>query len=209
MSSNRKFKTRKPTEENLFGERIIKKKRKTKLEIALASYDKNSFYDRLARLKYLHSVFPRGIIFAADIETAFIFDEIKMAFINGEFISTLILSQAFIERRLQVYYEYLGFLNVSKRGMKSIIDHAKKNKIIITFFLSKIDELRRKRNAFSHLKEFTYDHNLTQRIFKSLRGGKDNVNYYNLLEEDAKEAIKLMYSVAITDFDKIKPAQSD
>lgn len=204
MKNIKKSPSKVSIERNLFGERIVRKKRKSRLESELAKYDEETFDDRLNRLKYLHSVFPHGIIFSS-IETSFIFEEVKMTFINGEFISTLLLSQAFIERMLQSYYKYLGYSNVSKRGIKSIITHAKKNKIIITFFLNKIDELRRKRNTFSHLKEFSYEHNLSQRLFKGLRSGKEDVTYFNLLEEDAKGAVKLMYSVAITDFNKIKP----
>ena len=190
---------------NLFGEKIIPRKRKSNLEAALLRYDLNSFEDRLKRLKYLNSIFPHGIIFASSIETGFIFDEVKMSFINGEFISTLMLTQAFIERKLQSFYEYLGYSQVAKRGLKSIITHAKKNNVIIDFFLSKIDELRKKRNSFSHLKEYDHEFNLNQRVFNSVRANSSNNPYLTLLEKDSIEAIQLMYAVALTDFEKIKP----
>jgi hypothetical protein len=75
---------------NLFGVKL--KQKKTSLERKLVKYDISTFQDRLERLKFLNGVFPKGFSFFSDFETAFVFDETKMAFINGEFIATLTLS---------------------------------------------------------------------------------------------------------------------
>jgi hypothetical protein len=190
--------------ENFFGEKLNTKKRKSRLEAALLRYDINSFDDRLKRLKYLNTLFPKGISLISSIETVIIFDEVKMSFINGEFVSTLMLAQAFIERRLQSFYEFLGYGKIAQRGLKSILVHAKKNNIIIDFFINKIDLLRKKRNSLSHLKKPDYEFNLDRRIYNWIRTNNRNP-YLEVLENDAKESIQLMYAVAITDFDKIKP----
>ena len=113
-------------EKDLFGNNILKKT-KTRLESSLEKYDSNSFNDRLERLKFLNKVFPKGYGIMGDQETVYVFSEVKMAFINGEFISTILLAQAFIERNLQGYYESIGLEKIAQKGLKSIIDHAKKN----------------------------------------------------------------------------------
>jgi hypothetical protein len=187
-------------QKDLFGKKVVKPKSKTKLEISLAKYDSDSFNDRLERLKYLDKIFPKGYGFGADVETVYIFGEAKMAFINGEFISTILLSQAFIERKLQMYYNSIGLDNIANRGLKAITDHAKKNNTIHDFLIVKIDTLRKKRNPFVHLKEIDHEYNLDQRMVKSIGNAKGLKQPFEILIDDAKEAIALMYAIFTTNF---------
>lgn len=181
-------------EKDLFGKKVVKKK--SMLEKAIEKYDRNSFKDRLKRLKYLNEVFPKGYSFLSDIETAYIFDETKMAFINGEFIATLMLSQAYIERKLQNYFSSIGLATEAKRGIKYIISYARKHGLIDEFLLDKIDLLRKKRNPFSHLKPYEYEFNISHRLKKEMK------EPLLIIEKDAHEAISLMYHISISDFKK-------
>lgn len=101
-------------QKDLFGNKIKEKKTFSRLESSLSKYDKDSFEERHERLKFLNKIFPKGYGFAADMETVYIFDEVKMAFVNGELISVILLSQAFIERTLQMHYESIGLAMISK-----------------------------------------------------------------------------------------------
>ena len=181
---------------DLFGNKPIKKI--TKFETALKRYDKETIDERGERLKYIATLLPDEYMFGGDPETIFIFEEAKMAFINGQFISTILLSQAYIERILQIHYNSLGLDTLSKKGLKAIIDHAKKNKTIHHFLLPKIDELRKKRNPFVHLKDYEHGYNLSQRIFNNIKEGKSYKYFTEIIYDDAKEAIRLMYAIFIT-----------
>ena len=183
-------------QQTLFNKKKDNSKKQSSEELSLTRYDKRSMPDRVQRLKFLKKVFPKGYSFGSDLETAYIFDEVKMAYINGEFISTILLSQAFIERRLQMHYISLGLDNIANKGLKAIIDHAKKNETIHDFLLPKIDELRQKRNPFVHLKDYDHKYNISQRIYNS----KDNVlrQPMELIAEDASEALRLMYAIFVT-----------
>jgi hypothetical protein len=183
-------------QQKLFNKKEKKSRKQSIEEVTLSRYDKRSLPDRIQRLKFLKKVFPKGHSFGSDLETAIIFDEVKMAFINGEFISTILLSQAFIERRLQMHYISLGLEGIAKRGLKSIIDHAKKHNTIHYFLLPKIDELRQKRNPFMHLKDYDHKFNISQRIYN----GKDKSfrQPMELIGEDAHEALRLMYAIFVT-----------
>src|SRR5665647_3935007 len=110
---------------DLFGNKPIKKI--TKFETALKKYDAETIDERVERLKYINTLLHDEYMFGGDPETIFIFEEAKMAFINGQFISTILLSQAYIERRLQIHYNASGLDTIAKKGLKVIIDHAKKN----------------------------------------------------------------------------------
>jgi hypothetical protein len=186
-------------QKDLFGKKIVPKRKRTKMEIALQRYDKKSFGERLERLNCLNKIFPKEFAFSSDLETLYIFNEVKMAFVGGEFISTILLSQAFIERRFQAHYSELGLQNTSNKGLKAIIDHAKKNGTIHTFLIGRVDELRKKRNPFVHLKEYEHEYNLSQRMYKSHIERNEFKEPSQILMEDAKEAISLMYAVLITD----------
>ncbi len=187
------------TEKNLFGEPVKKKTRKTRLEASLENYHKDTFQEKLERLKFLDKVFPKDSGIMADPETVYVFTEAKMTFINGEFISTVLLSQAFIERKLQNHYQSIGLENIAKRGLKSIVRHAKKEKILHDYLIERIDLLRKKRNPFSHIKPFDHEYNLTQRMMNDLKSSKQYREPYEIMYDDAKEAISLMYTVFITD----------
>lgn len=159
---------------------------------------KKTFQERSERLEYITYIFPEGNIMAADLQTFYIFGEAKMSYSNGEFISTIPLSQSFIERLLQSHYQSLGLETVSKRGLKAIIDHASKYNTVHKFLLTKIDELRKIRNPFVHLKEHEHEYNLMQRLISNASEGKLINHPLYILMNDAKEAIRLMYAIAST-----------
>lgn len=190
-------------DKDLFGHKVVSKKKKTRLESSLIKYDKDTFDTRLSRLKYLNKIFPKDYSIAGDIQTVFVFSEAKMTFINGEFISTILLAQAFIEKKLQGHYIELGLSNIASRGLKTIIKHARNNNILHNYLLNKIDELRKKRNPFTHLKPFDNEYNLDKRFMKEIKNSGKYMELADLMEEDAKEALSLMYTIFITDLGKM------
>ena len=190
------------SDKNLFGETVKKKKRKSRLESSLEKYDKDTFEERLERLKFLNNIFPKDFGILADPETVYVFGEAKMAFINGEFISTILLSQAFIERKLQMHYQAIGLENIAKRGLKAIVNHAKKNRILHEYLIERIDVLRKRRNPFSHVKPIDHEFNLTQRMMNDLKLDKKFRQPLEIVTDDAKEAISLMYTIFKTELKK-------
>lgn len=180
---------------NLFGENVPqKKKRPTRLEKVLLDFDKNSFEERLSRLQFVDKVFPKGHSFLGQMELIYTFEEAKNSFINGQFIATIILAQSFIEKVFHVHFAELGYEAVAKKGLNEMIKFGKKNNLINEFILEKVDNIRKIRNPFTHLKEFSYPHSLTNRIFQN------RTQPYEQLEKDAKEAICFMFLVATYKF---------
>lgn len=188
-------------DKDLFGNKIIKKK--TRKEISLEKYDKKTFEERLKRLQSLDKIFPKYYSIAGDMQTIFVFDEAKMTFINGEFISTILLAQAFIEKILQSHYIDMGLNKIASRGLKAIVNHAKRNNIINEYLLIKIEELRKKRNPFVHLKPLDYEYNLDKRFMTNIINSDKHRDISDVMEQDAKEALSLMYTIFITDLRKI------
>ncbi|MCK4301170.1 MAG: hypothetical protein KAW91_00265, partial [candidate division Zixibacteria bacterium] len=146
---------------------------------------------RLARLRYVQKVHPSGLNMMASPETVFAFDEAKMTFINGQFIATLLLVNAFMEHWLGSLISSKGYTKSAQRGLKSIIDCAREQDLVNHFLLDRVDELRRIRNPFVHLRSFDDDSRLTRRALSA------QVDPCCMIEDDAKKAMSIMYTVAI------------
>ncbi len=177
---------------DLFGNPIIKKQ--SRLERSLNKYDQDSFSSRLSRLEHLQQIFPKGYWFALPPESAHIFDETKMTFINGHYIACVMLAQAFIEHVLQMELERMGHPKIAGRSLKEIIKWFKTNKPEHKFLMDNIDRLRKFRNPFAHLRPFGDPDSLSQRIMRA-QTAPDKI-----LEKESRDSLALMYRVAITRF---------
>jgi hypothetical protein len=155
-------------------------------------YDKRTFSNRLLRLDYVTKIFPRGLMYMLPPESAFVFEEAKMSFINGQFVSTILLSQAFIEHMFQNYVQSIGNKSLAKSGLAAITRFLRKGNIVHPFLLDKIDQLRLIRNPFTHLPAPGSPHSISQRAFQKQQ------DPYHALATDAAAALGLMYQIAIT-----------
>lgn len=154
----------------------------------LLEFDKTTFNERLSRFKYFYNCFPEynNISFGSD-ESYRIFNEVQSCFINGEYISVVILALSFIERRFQESLNIQGFETESKYTLNTILKIFKGNSAIPDYFIDKVDELRMKRNPFVHLRNVLDKDNLFSRSISKNRDTEAT------LEKDAKDAISLMF----------------
>ncbi len=158
----------------------------------LSQKDKDSIEGRIRRLKHLHNINQDDTVIAGDLEFAFAYREAQFTFVEGFFLSTILLTQSFIEKLFQSYFDEKGIK--CKRTFSSMLTYAKDNKIISNFIYENIDYLRRIRNPITHIKNWDYTDSLSKR---SLESGKDP----NLqLEEDAKFAIELFTQIGKNGF---------
>ena len=176
------------TARDLLGAKV--RKRRSRFEAALERYDRATFPERLDRLRWVERVMPRDYVLTLPPETFYLFNEAKDSFINGQFVGSLMLTLSFIEHVLAIALENKGYYKQAKGGLKSIVACLRENQSPLSPILNQIETLQDSRNPFAHLKPFTHQHTLGQR---SLRARKSDVV---MLEEDAKAALPLMYTVA-------------
>jgi hypothetical protein len=181
---------------DLFGKT---RRRRPKFASILENYDKHTFYGRLHRLQWLNEIFPKNISFLLDLELDYLLIEAKMTFIDGQFISTLLLCNSFIEHWLGGYLISKGYKEEAMRGMRAILDCVRKYRLLNDHLIDKIDEIRKLRNPFVHIKAYDHPDRLDRRI------GRLRADPISILENDAKKAISLMYQIAITSLGKYKP----
>ena len=177
---------------DLFGNKI--KKKKDKLELVLKKIDSSSFLERLERVKYLDKIIPqdRGFLFSE--ETYYLFDEAISSFINGQFVTTILLSQSFIEHWLKDRIAKDKVKKYGRPGLAAIIKAMKENDTANIGLLNKIDRLRKIRNPFVHSKNFDYEYNIS-RLAINQRITPDEI-----LFKEAKDSISLLYQVCVTKF---------
>lgn len=179
---------------DLFG--TVIKSKIDKYERALRKHDRKTFYERLKRLRFLNTIFPKGYQVTTDIESIYIYDEAKMTYINGEFISSIILAQSYIERTIQKYLGSIGLGKQSRRGIKFMLKHARQHGIINRALLSRIEKLVNRRNPFTHLQDLDHEYSIMNRI------QNEKLEPLEMVMADATMAMRLMYSIDRIDFRK-------
>lgn len=172
---------------DLFGNPIERKI--TVEETELRDYDANTFNKRLKRLRTINKTFPFGQREFGSEESSIIFDEAIHSYIFGQFIATIILTQAFIERRFQEYFNIRGDNRMAKYTLDQFIKEFMGTDFLPDLLLEKIDRIRLKRNPFVHFRIPLQKDTLMERALM------DGIHPDKLLEQDAKDAIDVMFDM--------------
>jgi hypothetical protein len=75
-----------------------------------------------------------------------------------------------------------------------MLDCCRKHDFLNSLILNRIERLRTIRNPFMHLKAFDHPHTIGQRTLRNRR------HPFSVMEEDAKESLITMYTVATSRF---------
>ncbi len=166
------------------------KKAPTKFENYISKKDKLTFHEKVKRLKYLSKINPEGLILAGDYDFVMTYRETQLCFIDGHFLATIVLTQAFIEKMIHSHYITLGFEEIAQKGLSQILKHAKKYKLINGLIIKKVDRIRLKRNPITHLKGNKNQHGTMDRALKA------KLNPILQLEKDATDSIDVLTFIA-------------
>lgn len=173
---------------DLFGREV--KTRRPPYEAALEKRDVWTRPKRATRVRWLKQKLPGGM--GMPMDTWFVFNEATSAFIDGYFVATTVLSAAFAEHWIAGQLEPRGFRKEASRGLDSCIKCARREKLWPDFLLDRLDHLRKIRNPFVHLKEYTHEHSLTQRSWHK------GLDADEVAEADAKHALETISALVHT-----------
>lgn len=127
-------------------------------------------------------------------ETAFVFEEARCCFIDGTFVATILLSQAFIEHTLQSYFRARGDGHLARAGLARMCKYLESHNVLHEFLLGKITKLREIRNSLMHLQGPAAPNTISNRAYERTQAP------HQLLKQDAEFALALMFEVAFTRF---------
>jgi hypothetical protein len=159
----------------------------SKLLKALEQSDNWRRQGRADRILWLsqHQV-AYGLI-SGPMDTMRVLGEARDCFVEGHYVAALLLAVAFIEHTL---IDELQERNVDGgvRNFETAIQRARESNLFPTDLLSRADGLRKIRNPFAHRKAQGHQYSFGNRFIAR----KEHPDL--ILEEDAKEALEVMYA---------------
>ena len=173
------------------------------------SADMNLFKGRVKRTKFLESLYDHETDFApVDSIADNYLTEACRCWLNGLFISTIIMMQAAFETQLRQTYNFYFIFYASKSTRKKLNDmsfyelikFARDTKLISKIEAEKLDRLRKLRNPFVHIRndeKGSMDPSGTSATSISAKlsehiGSELGYRKGSMLEQEAKDTIRLL-----------------
>lgn len=107
---------------------------------------------RAERYRFLWEEFgpPADMLLVGGIPAMFALEELKRSYAHGNYMATVMLSQAFVEQSLGGMYTLAGQDDVVAKGFSGLIDHAQSCGHITPELAATLHSLRRMRNPYTH-----------------------------------------------------------
>lgn len=166
----------------------IESSTRSKLLDALEQSDRDSRLQRSERIVWLSQYNSRPGVTVGPSDTMAILSEADACFISGNWIAVVFLATAFIEHSV---FDELHDRSLAKFGVRfsDALRIAKDHKVFDEDTLNEIHELVSIRNPYAHRKGPEHRHSLGNRYTSA------KTHPMNVLEADAKEAIRLLYKI--------------
>ena len=127
---------------------------------------------------------PKRIYLSAGAwEITFAFHEAVTSYVNGTFVGCVLLSQACLQQILADHLTFSGEKGLANKGFKEILTKALEKGLITEPEFCLFDDLRKRRNPYTHYRSLVDKNRLAQRAMAS------DETMVNIMAEDAKKAI--------------------
>src|SRR5450759_2623688 len=177
---------------DLFGKPI--RTRRPRYEASLERAEIRAVPVRAERVRWVAKAIPKNTGFVMGMDTFYVFEEAKSCYIYGHFVATVLMAASFIEHWFSGKLHQRGLHKEAYAGLASAVACARRKGLVPGALLDRIDRLRLIRNPFAHLKDMDHEHSLGARSIAAKKH-PDQV-----LDQDAREALSLMYEVALYTF---------
>lgn len=141
---------------------------------------------RADRMIWLSDHVPNFGVMAGPMDTLQLIEEARTTYLDGHFIATVLTALALIERLIT---GELAARGVQCRRFEVALQKAKEHTSLPADMLARAEQVRRKRNAFTHPRPEDDPDTFGNRFMASKRHPNA------ILEEDAQEAVSLMYAL--------------
>jgi hypothetical protein len=154
----------------------------------LATDDVESRHSRAARLLELECLFPipeTGIAIAGGLATGLAFNEGRLDYVHGFWLSTILASLAAIERHMAASLYAQGLDSAKRMSARDLVNRAEVDRMITSSEKSSFVELIDLRNSYAHFREPMI---WIERLAKA---SENDVDVNEMLQEDARLALRL------------------
>ncbi|MBU1260517.1 MAG: hypothetical protein KJ757_01560 [Planctomycetes bacterium] len=157
------------------------------IERELEGADKATRTVRAKRLQFIQEEFgpPANMVLIGGIPAMFALHEMTHSFVVGDFMTTILLAQVFIEHTLGGSFIMAGDDDTATGGFAKLIKECVSDASITSVLAEKLDELRRMRNPYTHPNPGVTPRSHMGRIME-----QEIYNPEELAEKDARTALR-------------------
>lgn len=143
--------------------------------------------DRIARLTWVGSILPSAeyLTFPGGLMAKFLFEEMRYCFVYGQFLATITLGFAYIERTLAAKFFAAGRDDLERANIKTLLKEARDHGILTSDEADDLDRIRRTRNPVTHFRRPLADDAI------ELRSLQESQDPYEILEQDARAVVRV------------------
>ncbi len=137
---------------------------------------------RIAQLEWLKGLLPSVEFhtFSGGELSLFLYEESRYCFIYGQYLATIVLGLAFIERTLAAHLYAAGRDDLERANISLLLNEANSTGLITDEEFELLDRLRSTRNPIAHFRQPLDPEGLIRRTVEA------ETYAYDLIEEDAK-----------------------
>ena len=151
--------------------------------------DRKSRQSRVRRVGKLLDLLPvpeEGFGLLDGETSGYLFNEVRLAYSNGLYISVVLVALAFVEKQLAASLYMRGIDRAANLSLEKIAKLAVTDSIISDDRYQRIEALRRLRNALAHFREPGHAQSIARRMITTDSQAEE------IFEGDADEALKLV-----------------
>lgn len=182
-----------PRRSDLFGEPIPPQR--LEFEAELEQRDRETLRARAERTRWVVELLPENTTFLLPPETAFVLDSARDAFIQGNYVASVVTAAAFVEHWFRANWDARkAEWGEMPRSIGAAIKQARAMRLVDETLLDRVEALRLIRNPIVHLQEADHPDTIVRR---SIAKG---VDFPVTLERDARQAMVTMHGFAVHAF---------
>jgi hypothetical protein len=121
-----------------------------------------------------------------------LFEEAKYCFVYGQFVATVLLGMAFVERLLAAYYYATGRSDLERASITVLLKTARDDGWLTDGMYRQLDELRGKRNPLVHFRSPLGGDTIERRAVLS------DSHAYDVIEQDARTVLTTLFHLIST-----------
>ena len=151
----------------------------------LTDEDSTCFQSRLSRLEWLIDNSPGGEYwtFPGGLLAKSLFEEPRYCFAYAQFMATILLSLAYIERTLAALFYGAGRNDLQLASLSALLGEAHAQGLIGDAEFQDLERIRKNRNTYAHFRRPGHKGSMEARAIL------ENAAPYDVLEQDATAAI--------------------
>ena len=147
----------------------------------LSEEDFKCYQDRLTRLDWLIENSPGGEYwtFPGGLFAKSLFEEARYCFVYAQFLATILLGLAYIERTLGALFYGAGCSDLQRASLTALLEEAHGKGLLGDDEYQSLERIRKNRNTYAHFRRPGHESSI------ELRAILENATPYDVIEQDS------------------------